>query len=254
MGFMLHTLQFLEIDMARPLCRARPIGFAALIAVFALAGCATNYEHLTADERLLREQSDSFVAENVFGGAATGAIIGALLGALVGATAGGDTEAIGYGAAAGAGAGLIVGGIDGYLQGKAAQYQANQVMMVRAVAADVRRDNEKLSELLETTSRVIEADKRKLEQLRSQVEARQITLEQAREEAEIVAANSETIEETLVDATEKRDKYIDARNRLSFGDTAELDMEIHRLNAEIAELEQQVASLNASLDLTGLGG
>jgi hypothetical protein len=69
-----------------------------------------------------------------------------------------------------------------------------------------------------------------------------------------VAANSETIEETLVDATEKRDKYIDARNRLSFGDTAELDMEIHRLNAEIAELEQQVASLNASLDLTGLGG
>ena len=39
MGFMLHTLQFLEIDMARPLCRARPIGFAALIAVFALAGC-----------------------------------------------------------------------------------------------------------------------------------------------------------------------------------------------------------------------
>jgi hypothetical protein len=219
-----------------------------------LAACATNYENLTGDERLLREQSDSFVAENVFGGAATGAIIGALLGALVGAAVGGDAESAGYGAAAGAGAGLIVGGIDGYLQGKAAQYQANQVMMARAVAADVRRDNQRLSELLETASRVVEADKRKLEQLQSQVEARQITLDQARKEAEVVSENSETIEETLADAREKRDNYLDARNRLSFGDTAELDMEIHQLNAEIAELEQQVASLNASLDLTGLGG
>lgn len=219
-----------------------------------LAGCATNYENLTGDERLLREQSDSFVAENVFGGAATGAIIGAVVGALIGAAVGGDAESAGYGAAAGAGAGLIVGGVDGYLQGKAAQYQANQVLMARAVAADVRRDNERLSELLETASRVIEADKRKLEQLQSQVEARQITLDQAREEAEVVRENSETIGETLADARNKRNKYIDARNRLSFGDTSELDMEIHRLNAEIAELEQQVASLNASLDLTGLGG
>jgi DNA-binding transcriptional regulator of glucitol operon len=219
-----------------------------------LAGCATNYENLTADERLLREQSDSFVAENVFGGAATGAIIGGVLGALVGAAVGGDAESAGYGAAAGAGAGLIVGGIDGYLQGKAAQYQANQVMMARAVAADVRKDNQRLSELLETASRVVEADKRKLEQLKAQVEARQITLDQASEEAEVIRENSETIEDTLADAREKRDNYLDARHRLSFGDTAELDMEIHRLNAEIAELERQVASLNASLDLTGLEG
>jgi hypothetical protein len=29
----------LEIDMARPLCRARPTGFAALIALLGLAGC-----------------------------------------------------------------------------------------------------------------------------------------------------------------------------------------------------------------------
>jgi hypothetical protein len=38
-GFLPHTLQFLEIDMARPLCRARPIGFAALIALLGLTGC-----------------------------------------------------------------------------------------------------------------------------------------------------------------------------------------------------------------------
>ena len=36
--------------------------------------------NLTSDEKLLREQSDSFVQENVFGGAATGAIVGCLLG------------------------------------------------------------------------------------------------------------------------------------------------------------------------------
>jgi hypothetical protein len=38
-GFLPHTLQFLEIHMARPLSRARPIGFAALIAILGLAGC-----------------------------------------------------------------------------------------------------------------------------------------------------------------------------------------------------------------------
>jgi hypothetical protein len=217
-----------------------------------LTACASNYEHMTADERLLNEQSDSFVAENVFGGAGTGAIIGLFAGALLGAAFGDDAKSIGYGAAGGLAAGAIVGGVDGYLQAKRARYEANLVLMERAVAADVRRDNQKLSEVLQTSSRVVEADKQKLARLQAQVAARQITLERARVEAAAVRENSETIEETLQDAREKRDNYVDARNRLRGGVTGELDMEIDQLNNEIAALEQQVVALNASLELTGL--
>jgi hypothetical protein len=218
-----------------------------------LAACATNYEHLTGDERLLHEQSDSFVAENVFGGAGTGALIGVFVGALLGAAIGDDAESIGYGAAAGAAAGAIAGGVDGYLQAKQARYEADQVLMPRAVAADVRKDNQKLSELLQTASRVVEADKQKLARLQAQVQAQQITLDRARAQAAAVRENSETIEQTLEDAREKRDNYVHARNRLSWGDTAELDWEINQLDTEIAALDQQVAALNASLELTGLG-
>ena len=57
--------------------RSRALSVAMSVVV---AGCASNYENMTADEKLLHEQSDSFVEENVMGGAATGAIIGAIRG------------------------------------------------------------------------------------------------------------------------------------------------------------------------------
>lgn len=219
-----------------------------------VAGCATNHENMTADEKLLHEQSDSFVEENVFGGAATGAIIGTVLGALLGAAIGGDATSAGYGAAAGFGAGAIAGGVDGYLQAKEAQEGANQVLMARAVAEDVRKDNQKLSAVLQTTTRIVEADKQKLARLHEQVASNQITLDQARDKAAAVRENSEVIEDVLSDARKKRDNYVDARNRLSGTDSAELDSEINRLNSEIAELERQLTSLNASLELTDLAG
>jgi uncharacterized protein YcfJ len=216
----------------------------------AVAGCASNYENMTADEKLLHEQSDSFVEENVIGGAATGAIIGAIAGALLGAAIGGDAESAGYGAAAGLGAGAIVGGVDGYLQAKQAQEGANEVLMARSVAEDVRKDNQKLAAVLQTTTRVVEAEKQKLARLQEQVASNQITLDEARDKAASVRENSEVIEDVLSDAREQRDKYIDARNQLVY--SAELDGEINRLNSEIAELERQLASLNTSLELTDL--
>ena len=65
--------------------------------------------------------------------------------------------------------------------------------------------------------------------------------------------NSEQIETILADAREKRDSYAAARARLDTNDTAELDREIARLEGEIDRLETQLASVNASLQLTGLG-
>jgi outer membrane lipoprotein SlyB len=223
------------------------------MAALLLAGCATSTENMTADEQLLREQSDSFVAENVFGGAAEGAVIGAIAGAILGGLIGGDATSMGYGAAAGAGAGAIAGGVDGYIQGKEAQYQANQVLMARSVAEDIRADNEELAKVLQTASRVVEADKQKLAKLQSQVAAKEMSLDQAQQEAALVRENSETIAGVLEDAKTKRDKFAESRGQLST-DTAEVDAEIGRLNTQIAQLEQQLDQLNASLELTDLSG
>jgi outer membrane lipoprotein SlyB len=231
--------------------RCRP-WLAGAVVCLLLAGCATSTENMTADEQLLREQSDSFVAENVFGGAAEGAIIGAIAGAILGGIIGGDATSMGYGAAAGAGAGAIAGGVDGYIQAKEAQYQADQVLMARAVAEDIRADNEKLANYLQTASRVVERDKQKLALLQSQVATKQMSLDQAREEAALVRDNSETIAGVLDDAKAKRDNYVESR--ASLADTSDVDAEISRLNTQIAQLEQQLTQLNASLELTDLSG
>jgi len=224
-------------------------------ALFA-GGCASDgytEASMTSDERLLREQSENFVQENVFGGAVQGAMWGCLFGAVMGAALGSNAGDIAIGCGAGAGAGALVGGVDGYLQAKEAHYQANQVAMAQSMAADVRAQNEQLEKAVQTAQRVVDNDRQRLEQLQAQVAARQITLEQARAEAQLVRDNSEEIQEILVAAREKRDNFIEARNSLSTGSTAELDSEIHRLNGEIAQLERQLATINASLELTGLG-
>jgi hypothetical protein len=226
------------------------------VAVLFLGGCATHSyteASMTSDERLLREQSDDFVQENMFGGAATGAIFGCILGAVLGASLGSSGKDAAIGCGAGAGAGALIGGVDGYMQAKEAQYQANQVAMAQSVAADVRAQNQELQRAVDTAQRVVDNDRQRLAQLQSQVAAKQMTLEQARAEADVIRDNSAQIADILAAAREKRDNFIQARNDLATSDTYELDQEIDQLNHEIAKLEQQLASINTSLDLTGLG-
>lgn len=212
-----------------------------------------SYQPLTPDERLLREQSDGFVQDNVFGGAATGAIIGCVLGAVAGALLAHDARSAAIGCGAGGLGGAVVGGVDGYMQAKSAQAQANQVLMTRAVAQDVRKQNEQLSAAVQTAQRVVDNDQRHLDELNAKLAAKQMTLDQARAEASVVRSNTQQIEAILADAQEKRDKFVQARNQLHSGDTAGLDAEIARLNREIAQLQHQVSSINASLQLNGLG-
>jgi hypothetical protein len=237
------------------------IGTAALF----LAGCAgpsyyrsASYQSsgapgLTSDERLLREQSDSFVQDNVFGGAVTGAVVGCVAGALLGALIAHNAKGAAIGCGAGGAGGAIVGGVDGYMQGKAAQAQANQVVMARSVAEDVRRQNQELENAIQTAQRVVDQDQRKIDALNARLASKQVTLAQARAEAEAVRDNSRTIQTILADAQKKRDNFVQARNRLGGADGGELDAEIAALNNQIAQLEQQVSSINASLRLSGLG-
>jgi len=211
-----------------------------------------NSANMTDDEKLLREQSDSFVQDNTFGGAATGAIVGCVLGGVLGALLGGKAQSAAIGCGAGAAAGGIAGGVDGYLKGKAAQTQANEVLMTRSVTADVQKQNAQLEAAVQTAQRVVDEDQKKLDQINAALAAKTMTLENAQAQAADIRQNSAEIAKILDAARKNRDNFVDARNQLQGGDTTALDQQINQLNGEIAQLETQLAAVNNSLKLTGL--
>jgi archaellum component FlaC len=212
-----------------------------------------NSADMTDDEKLLREQSASFVQDNTVGGAATGAILGCVLGGVLGALLGGKAQAAALGCGAGAAAGGIAGGVDGYLKGKAAQTQANEVLMTRSVTADVEKQNAKLEAAVQTAQRVVDDDQKKLDQINAALAAKTISLDNARAQTADIRQNSAEIAKILDAARKSRDTFVDARNQLQGGsDTTALDAEINQLNGEIAQLETQLAQVNNSLNLTHL--
>src|SRR5258708_1987858 len=135
-----------------------------------------NSANMTDDEKLLRQQSNSFVHDNTFGGAATRAILGCVLGGVLGALLGGKAQAAAIGCGAGAAAGGIAGGVDGYLKGKAAQTQANEVLMARSVTEDVQKQNAQLEAAVQTAQRVVDEDQKKLDQIQPPLAAKPMTL------------------------------------------------------------------------------
>jgi len=232
-------------------------------AVFVLAAgqmisaCASTSEvetaQLTLEEKTLREQSDSFVVESAGGGAIVLGAIGCVFVATVMVIGGGNGEDVARGCLIGGAIGAVAGGVDGYLNAKEAQYKTNETAKMQAVAEDVRADNEKMEGLLTAAQRVVENDRERLETLKAKLDSKQMSVAQAQAEAKVVRANSEQIAEILEGVKEKRDLYLDARNSLKTNDTAELDQEIARLNRDIDKLEGHLGTVNASLQLTGLG-
>ena len=124
---------------------------------------------------------------------------------------------------------------------------------MEAMARDVKEDNQQLAEMIDTARRVVDNDRRRLEELQQKVDSKVLTLEQAKAEAAVIRDNSAQIEDILEEARKKRDLYSDARSQLSTSDTAELDSEISRLNSEIAQLETQLNTVNSALKVSGLG-
>jgi hypothetical protein len=231
----------------------------AVVLAAQLCACATgplqgaDTAGLTPDEIALRQQSQSFVAQNVFEGAVVNAAIGCVLGAILvySLTGEGDDAALGCGV--GGAAGAVYGGVDGYVTAKRSQAAENELAAVRAVTADVRSENEKLARLVESSQRVAENDRRRIEELKGRIDAKQITIEQARAEAKLVRENTAEIEGVLIAARERRDNYVAARAELAAtAETEALDGEIAALNGEIAELESQLSLVNSSLQVSGL--
>jgi predicted nucleic acid-binding Zn-ribbon protein len=243
-----------------PSVRMRLLRRGAALALSALAGaCATSPSSpsdtagLTPDEIALREQSASFVTQNVFEGALVNGAIGCALGAILVYSLTGEGKDAAVGCGVGGAAGAVYGGVDGYVTAKRTQAAENELGAVRAMTADVRAENEKLERLVESSQRVAENDRRRIEDLKSRIDSKQITLEQARTEAKLVRENTAQIEQVLVEARERRDNYVQARAQIaSSAGTGDLDREIDTLNGEIAELETQLTLVNTSLQVSGL--
>lgn len=208
---------------------------------------------LTPAEQQLRDDADRF-NETVLGGAATGAVIGAVLGALLAASSG-KGENIARGALIGAAAGGVLGGADGYLTAKAQENANNKVRMLNAMAADVRKDNDRLERIVANSNQVLADSKDQLEQIKADLAAKKVSVAEATAQREKVEENRKLLQTTLETAEKKRDNYREAAAKLRAqgGNTGEMDREIARLEQQVHDLESNVASLNSALEVTRVG-
>lgn len=241
--------------------RARRLTAWTVAAALTLSGCQTtnwgdlqqSAAPLTPAEQQLRDEANAF-NETVAGGVVTGAVIGALLGALLAANSGKRSN-IAQGALVGAAAGGILGGVDGYITAKARENANSQVRMLNAMAEDVRKDNEKLARLIASANSVLDDSKKRLGEIKAEVEAKKITLAQAEEERARIEQNGRLMSSAADTARRKQEQYRDARNKMAAqgGSTAGMDAEIARLEGQIRALEANVDALNSSLEVTRVG-
>jgi hypothetical protein len=227
-----------------------------IVAALPIAGCAGSGHRGNADGQLASEQSDSFVADNTLGGAATDAVVGCVAGILLDAllivaTHGGGGS-LGIGCAVGGVAGAVAGGADGYTQGKEAQAQADRVLMTRSLTGDIEQENARLQSAVEAAQRVVDSDREKLDRIKSDLAAKTISLDNAQVQAAFIRQNTAAIAAIVDDARKRRVDFLAARKSLQGSDTAAVDRQIGQLDSEIAQLESQLASVNASLTLTEL--
>jgi hypothetical protein len=226
-----------------------------IAALLPITGCASSRRQGSADGQLASEQSASFVADNTAGGAATGAVIGCIAGALLDvllivATRGQASP--GIGCAVGAAAGAVAGGVDGYTKGNEAQAQANRVLETRSVAADIAKENATLQSAVEIAQRVVDRDRERLDRIKTDLATKTISLENAQVQAAFIRQNTAQIAAILDDARKQRASFLTARKGLQDGDTTAVDREIGEFETKIAQLESQLASVNAALTLTAL--
>lgn len=214
-----------------------------------LSGCASGPSgpELTADERALREESQR-LTEVV----AQGGVVGALIGGLLGAALGGKR-----GAVIGAGAGGVVGGLGGYYVGKRQTAYATEEARIEAMIADVRADNVRLAGYIETAERVIAADRRRLDRLKADLAAAEISAAAAERELGAIRDNHAVIAETLESVRQQRDGYRQALAQASQDmpnvDLAAMDAEVRQMELQIAQLESELDSLDEALALTRIG-
>lgn len=218
-------------------------GIATVVAacVF-LAACATSnvdQSTLTPAEKRLRQQADTFNQTVV-----EGAVAGCAVGLLVGLLAAGNGKK-GQGAAIGCAAGAAMGGATGYYVADKQEKYANEEARLDSMTDDVRKDNQRLADMITTSRQVIAEDSKTLDSLNQKIASGKITKEKARQELARIDENTQYMQKTLAKLKEKHTEYVQAREQTNGSAQREQAMD-----GEISKLEKQISQLEG--DINGL--
>jgi uncharacterized protein YcfJ len=224
---------------------------------FSLSACQTTglgsvfNANLTPEERQLRNQADDF-NQTIVEGTAIGAVLGGIIGALAckkndrGKCA---AMGAGIGALAGAGAGLAVANAK-------AGYAEKQNGLNQQIAG-IEQANAKLTRYIATAKSVIDKNKVKLVQIKSDLNGGNIKIDDARKEYDRVSENSKVIHNTIINLKKKRTKFVNAaattKSNFSSGNTSQLDSEIVTLSAQVETLENAYAGLVKAMEVNRIG-
>lgn len=214
-------------------------------------GGGTPAQPVSAAEQQMLDDEKRF-NDTVIGGVLTGAAVGAAAGGLIGILRGDKKKDVIKKVGVGAAVGATAGGIDGYMTAKREQAGNNEVRALQAAAADVRQDNEKLQAYLASSGAVLREGQARLTTLRADLAAKRVSTEQAqqarlREERNITSMNA-----ALGQAKQTRDQYKQAAAQFtgSAQSKRDLDAEIKRMDAQVAQLEKHIGDYNQALSVS----
>lgn len=216
-----------------------------------LAACATSnvdQSTLSPAEKRLREQADTFNQTVV-----EGAVAGCVAGLLVGLLAGGNNR--GQGAAIGCAAGAAVGGATGYYIADKQEQYANEEARLDSMTDDVRKDNQRLADMIATSRQVIAEDSKTLDGLNQKIASGQMSKEKAKQELARIDENTQYMQKTLAKLKEKHDEYVQARAQTqgSAQRAQAMDKEIGTLEKQIAQLEGDINGLMQRRQVARIG-
>lgn len=245
--------------LAKKLMRYPTLFAAALAVLFALSACVGPRSRdyggsygsgaqavaLTPAERRMRQESGLFSKSNVQG-CMTGAVAGALLAALM-TTRGRDHRGrnIAVGALAGCGLGV---GVNSYVQSRRSHYYNHEARM-RAMIADVRRDNANLARLISTSKEVMAEDRLRIVSIDNAYRAKTISTGEARAQMNRVRANRDHLRTTLSSLQRKERDWVQVSRleRQVGANTSGLDAEIGRLQRQVSSLEDEIELIDQQI-------
>lgn len=233
---------------------------ALAVATF-LAGCATapmgpdGYyaydDYRTPDEERLYQQAETY-ERTVGEGCAVGTALGALVGAL--ACSGRNRGAC---AAMGAVAGAGLGCGAGVWMAKTQQRHVLTEQDLDAMIGDLREENANVAGLVRSATRVIAADKARIDRIDRDLAAGIITRDRARREMARVDGNRAYLEKTLASLRRQQGEWEEAAYRARGQgyrwQTAAIDQELDTLEMQIDDLEADLVTLIERREVSRVG-
>ncbi|HHJ16969.1 MAG TPA: hypothetical protein ENJ80_09760 [Gammaproteobacteria bacterium] len=191
---------------------------------------------MTASEQKLREEGKSINTSGLQACLISAGAVGTATYLLTGDKG----KAIG-GAIVACGVGV---GANYYLQNKRQQY-ANGEQRLQAMIEDVRKDNARLSRIIQSAGEVVAEDRQRIDEIDKAYRAKQITLEQAQEKMRSVDDNKAYLEQTLANLRKREEEWKqvaedERKQQPNSKKMVEMDKEIGKLQEQIASLEEDL--------------